>query len=510
MASNSGVNSQRIARNTVMLYIRQFLVMGVSLYTSRVILQALGASDYGVYTLVGGFVSMLAYLNSVFVSATQRFISFELGTGDKERLHNIFSTSLVIHYVLALIIIIVAETFGIWFINNHLNIDPERLTAAHWVFQCSLISLMISIISVPYNSCIVAHEHMHVYAYISVVDVFLKLGIVFLLSCSPYDSLITYAVLMVAVSVTIRLCYTLYCKRHFEECYFRRVFDVKKFKEMASYASWTMVGTLGFTVKDQISNIILNHFFGTVINAARGIAGQVSGAINTFASNFFMAMSPQITKQYASGNIEESRKLVYIGAKFTFFLLQIIIIPVVINIDYILDLWLVDVPNYTASFVVIILVSTLIGSLSNSITTAIQATGQIKIFQIGIAIIMLLELPVAYMLLSIGAPPPYALLPAIATNSVGVVYRFYLLQKMIPQYSFRYYALRVVLRCLFAFSLSVAFCSFIAKYFTSNLMGLVMTVLVSIAVNLVIIFIVGLNRNERMVIFKFVKSKMLK
>lgn len=509
MSSVTYSNNKRIAKNTIMLYLRQFLVMGVGLYTSRVVLESLGISDYGIYTLVGGFVSMLAYLNSVFVSATQRFISFELGTGDKERLKDIFSTSLTIHYALALIILIVAETFGVWFINNHLNIDPNRLYAAHWVFQCSLVSLMITIISVPYNSCLVAHEHMHVYAYISIIDVLMKLGIVFLLAYLPYDSLITYSVLMLVVAVTIRLCYTIYCKRHFEECHYQKVFDVKKFKEMSSYASWTMVGTLGFTVKEQISNIILNQFFGTFINAAKGVAGQVCGAINLFATNFFMAMSPQITKQYASGNVEESRKLVYVGAKITFFLLQILIIPVIINIEYILHLWLIDVPEYTTEFIIIILLSTLISSLSNSITTALQATGKIKTFQIGIALILLTELPIAYVLLRMGYPPTYALLPAIITNLIGILYRFYLLQKMLPQYSLRYYVFGIIVRCFIGFTASTIICIYFSLYFSPSFISLILTTAISIIVSVFVIYIVGLEKIERMIIKEQIQKKLL-
>lgn len=484
--------------------------MGVGLYTSRVVLQALGASDYGIYTLVGGFVSMLAYLNSVFVGATQRFISFELGTGDRERLHNIFSTSLVIHYALALIIIIVAETFGIWFINNHLNIEPTRLTAAHWVFQCSLLSLMISIISVPYNACIVAHEHMHVYAYISILEVLMKLGIVFLLVVSPYDHLITYAVLMVLVSVIVRLCYTIYCKRNFKECHYNKSFDRNKFREMSSYAGWTAVGTLGFTVKDQISNIILNQFFGTVVNAARGIAGQVNGMINTFASNFFMAMSPQITKQYAAGNIEGSKKLVYTSAKFSFFLLGLICIPVIINLRYLLGIWLVEVPEYTYEFLVITMLATLIGALANSTTTALQATGKVKSFQIGIAIIMLLELPIAYCLLKLGFPPQYALLPAIFTNFVGVIFRFTLLRRMLPQfYSFKYYLINIVARSLFVFCISIVICWYVCSFFADGFPKVLVSIIVTI-VYVFFVFFMGMQESERSYILRIIKDRLKK
>ncbi len=503
------MNDKRIAQNAIMLYMRQFLTMAVGLYTSRVILSTLGASDYGVYTLVGGFVSMLAYLNSVFVSATQRFISYELGTLNKEKLRDIFSTSLTIHYVLGIIILLLAETFGIWFINNYLNIEATRLVAAHWVFQCSLISMLISIFSVPYNSCIIAHEHMHVYAYISIIEVLMKLGVVFLLVISPYDYLITYAVLMVFVSIIIRLCYTMYCKRHFEECHYNKVFDRNRFREMSSYAGWTAIGTLGFTVKEQISNIILNQFFGTVINAARGFAGQINALINTFASNVYIAIAPQITKQYAAGNIEGSKNLVYVGAKYSFYLLSFVFIPIFVNMRYLLSLWLKEVPEYTCEFLIITMLATLLNSFANSVTTALQAIGKIKIFQIGIAVIMLLELPIAYILLENGYSPPFALLPAIATSLLGVVFRFIILHRLLPQYSFRYYMVNIVTRCLFVFCVSFVICSCLCYYFVENLINLVLTILICITINSFIICFVGLQAKERSLILQYVKSKII-
>ena len=493
-----------------MLYFRMFLTMGVGLYTSRIVLQTLGASDYGIYNIVGGFVSMLAYLNAVFIGSTQRFLSFSLGTGNRTELNKVFSTVVLIHYVLAFIILIVAETFGIWFINNTLNIDPERLKAAHWVFQCSLISLLITIISVPYNSSIISHEHMHVYAYVSIIDALLKLGIVFLLVLSPYDYLITYSVLHVIISLSIRSIYTIYCKRHFEECYFKISFDRSKFKEIASYAGWVFIGNLGFTFKDQFSNVILNHFFGTIINAARGIAGQVNGMINSFAHNFFMAIAPQITKQYAAENYDESRKLVYSASKFTFYLLLLISIPAIINMSYLLKLWLVDVPKYTCEFVVITIIATLVGSLSNSVTTALQATGDIKVFQIGISIIMLSELPIAYIVLLHGCEAPYALMPAILTNLLGVVFRFLLLKKKVDGYYSKEYFILVVLRCILTGSVCLAICLFICNGFTPSVTSLILTSLISVMITVIVILVIGITKYERRQIVVIVKKKILK
>lgn len=500
-------NSKRIAQNTLMLYLRMFLILGVSLFTSRVVLQTLGVSDYGIYSVVGGFVSMLAYLNAVFVGATQRFMSFALGKNDKSVLSDTFATANISHIIIALIILVVAETFGLWFVNNKLVIDAGRMIAANWVYQCSILSLLITIITIPYNACIVAHEHMHVYAYVSILDVVLKLVILYLLVILSGDKLIVYALLHVVISFVVCLCYTAYCRKNFEECRVRLSGNKKLLKEMTSFAGWTALGSLGFTFKDQFSNIILNFFWGTTINAARGIAIQVNSAVNSFATNFFMAISPQITKQYASGNLEQSQKLVYAGSRYSFYLLSLITIPVIININYILKIWLGTVPNYTASFLIITLISSLIYSLSNPTTTALQATGNIKIFQIGVSVILLLELPAAYVILKFGYPPDYSLLPAIVTNTVALVFRFHLLKKMIPSYSLKVYYLHNVLRCLIIFVVCFVPCVLFKSILSDSFYGLCVSVVVSLIIIGLIVFFAGINKGERQMLIGYIKSK---
>lgn len=283
---NNPSGNKRIAKNTLLLYFRMLLTILVGLYTSRVVLNTLGISDYGVYNIVGGVVTMLAFLNSAMVAASQRFISFELGTGDLEKLKKVFCTSVSIHITLAILILIVAETIGLWFVNAYLNIPLDRMEAANWVYQCSVLTLILTIISVPYNSCIVAHEHMRAFAYVSIVEVILKLAIVYLLLIGDFDKLILYAILIAVVAFIIRIIYGIYCKQNFEECTYHFLFDRKLFKEMFAFAGWSVIGNLGFSLKDQGSNIILNLFGGTTVNAARGIAMQVNGII----SNFFIIL----------------------------------------------------------------------------------------------------------------------------------------------------------------------------------------------------------------------------
>lgn len=483
-----------------------FITMAIGLYTSRVVLNTLGISDYGIYNVVGGIVTMLSFLNAAMVASSQRFISYELGCNNIERLRKVFATSVSIHIAIAIIAFVLAETLGLWFVNTQLNIDPDRMVATNWVYQCSILTFMVNVVSVPYNSCIVAHEKMSAFAYISILEVILKLIIVFLLLLSSYDKLIVYAVLVLLVSVLIRYCYTLYCKRNFVECIFRFSFDKSLFKEMFSFASWSVIGNLGFSFKDQASNIILNIFYGTSLNAARGIGMQVSAIINTFSSNFSMALNPQITKQYAAGNIEESRKLVYAGSRYTFYLLTLITIPVIINADYILELWLGIVPEYTTYFLILSLIVSLLYSVSGCVTTAIQATSNIKIFQIGICVLMLLELPVAYMLLYWGYPPYSAMYPTILTYTTAIFFRFYLIKRMVSGYSFKYYIFKVLIPCLLIFSLSWSLCNIINRFFETCILSLIYTTFISIIVISIVIFYLGMDISERKFTIKSIKK----
>lgn len=507
MGKNDISGNKRIAKNTLMLYFRMFITMGVTLYTSRVVLQTLGVSDYGIYSVVGGFVSMLGYLNSVSVNAFQRFMSFALGSGDAKYLKDVFAASKMIQFFLALIIVILAETVGLWYINNRLVIEPDRLVAANWVFHCSVISMFINIISIPYNSAIVSHERMEIYAYISVFDVVLKLLILYLLVIFPADKLIVYAVLHVVVSLIIRVCYVIFCRRHFEECKVAARYDKTVFKEVFSYSSWVLVGNLGFSFKDQFSNMILNSFFGTTMNAARGIAIQVSGAINTFASNFFVAISPQITKQYAIKNYDRCRELVYMGARYSFYLLSLICIPIVVNIDYILDAWLGVVPEYTSVFIIISIVSSLIYSFTQSTSCAILATGRIKVFQIGISVIMLLELPIAYVLLKSGHSAAIAVAPSIVTNLIALIFRYEVLKSKDENYSrYRYYC-TVVLKCTCVFILCLLTSAFISFHLPYTFVGFLISLFCSLCISILIIYIIGIDKSERQGLIKYIKNK---
>ena len=493
-------NNSRIAKNTLLLYVRMFILMAIGLYTSRVVLDILGVSDYGVYNVVAGFVPMLGYISTVFVCVTNRFISFSIGKGDKEEINKVFCTAVSVHYIIAAIIVVLAETVGLWFVNVYLNLPSERIFAANCVYQCAIASLVISIISVPYNASIIAYERMDVFAYVSIFEALFRLGAVYLLLVCTFDKLIWYAIFWTIIALFVRFIYIQFCKRNLEGCKYKFVLDKTLLKKMCSFAGWASIGDLGFTFKDQFMNVILNIFCGTIVNAARGVAVQVSGIVNQFASNFFMAVQPQIIKRYASGDVQSSRSLVYSSSKLSVCLLSFIIIPLILNLKYLLGLWLVEVPQYTYEFILIILVSTLIGTFASPVSTAIQATGKIRNFQIGVAIIFLLELPIAYILLSNGCEPYLAATPALATQAIAVIFRFSILQRLVDGYSSIRYFISVVARTAAIIGISFVINYAIHSQFSQSFMLLVWSSLLSVIITGVLVYSFVVSREERMMI----------
>lgn len=478
-----------------------FISIIIGLYTSRVILEILGVNDYGIYNVVGGIVAMFSFLSSAMTAASQRFISFELGARNFEKLKKVFSTSIEIHLAIAFIIFLLAESIGLWFINTKLNISLDRMVAANWVYQSAVLSFMLTVVSVPYNACIVAHEHMQSFAYISIFEVVLKLVIVLSLTIIPYDKLITYSVLVLVVALIIRVIYGLYCKRHFSECSFYWTYDKKLFREMFDFAGWSLIGNLGFVIKDQGSNIVLNLFSGTALNAARGVAIQVNGIVSSFSSNFIMALNPQITKQYASGNIDQSISLVYAGCRFSCFLLSIITVPILINIDYILSLWLgTNVPSYTSDFLFYSLWSSIIASMATPIVNALQATGKIRTFQIIIFLIMICEMPLAYIILSLGFEPYYIMFATLFVTFVGLIARFILLKQQVNKYSISYFIFNVLIKNLILIIISFGIALIIKNNLPQNFIFLIITSLIAVVITISIIYTFGITKTERAIV----------
>ena len=429
--SQTSDNNKRIAKNTLLLYFRMLFMMAVSLFTSRVVLNTLGVEDYGIYNVVGGIVGMFAFINGSMSSATQRYITFALGKGDKNRLQTVFSTTLQIHTLIAGIIVFLGETIGLWFLYNKMQIPADRMDAAFWVLQASIVSAIIMIISVPYNADIVAHEKMSAFAYISILEVVLKLIIVYMLVVFSYDKLILYAFLLLAVQIFIRFCYSIYCNKHFEETRYKHVWDKALFKEMTGFAGWSMFGNLAGVLFGQGLNMLLNIFFGPVVNAARGIAVQVQNTVQQFVCNFQMALNPQITKTYAKGDLENMHKLMFRSAKFSFFLLFFLSLPILFETNYILKIWLKIVPENTVCFLRIMICTSLIYTLSNPLMIANQATGNVRQYQAACGTIQLLILPISYVFLRFGYPAYTVFIVHFTIESFTQIVRMFMLRPMI-------------------------------------------------------------------------------
>lgn len=428
--TNTAENNKRIAKNTLLLYARMLLMMFIGLYTSRIILDKLGEVNFGIYNVVGGFVSMFAVISGAMTTATQRFLSFEIGKGKDGNVKGIFSTMLIIHIALALIILIIGETIGVWFLNNYMNFPANRYYAANWTFQLSLLVFILNVINVPYNGAIIAYEKMSAFAYFSIIDAVLKLVICYIIAVTPFDRLIVYAILMALVQMLLLGAYYLYCKKKFSECRFVRHFDKKYGKEVTSFVSWNLIGSLAGVAKEQGVNVVLNIFFGPAVNAARGIAYQVLSKLNGFVTNFQMAMNPQIIKDYASGERETMYKLVFRGAKMSYLLLLILSLPIIIEAPLILNIWLKDVPEYTIIFLRLTIFTALLYTLSNPLIVSMHASGKVRDYQIVVGSLSLLTLPIVYIAFKIGVEPYYAMIIAFFIEFLCHIARLYMLTRI--------------------------------------------------------------------------------
>ena len=493
---NQPSNNKRIAKNTLLLYVRMLFGMLVSLYTSRVILQTLGVEDYGVYNVVGGVISMFTFLNGAMSSATSRYITFEIGKGNMEQLKKVFSTSFQIHAIIALLIVILGETVGLWFLMNELVIPDGRMDAAMWVYQCSIVSCVVGIMSVPYNADIIAHEKMSAFAYISVLEIILKLAIVYLLVVLPFDKLKVYAVLVLMVGLLIRYIYTRYCHKHFEESHYIHRIDKPLLKEMSSFAGWSFWGNLAAILYSQGLNMMLNIFFGPVVNAARGIATQIQGVVLQFVSNFQMALNPQITKTYAAGELDKMHSLMFRSARFSFMLLFFLSLPIMLETNYILTLWLGIVPENTVIFARIIIAISLIYTIANPCVIANQATGKVKVYQAVVGGLLLLILPISYIVLKMGAPAYSVFIVHFCVESVAQFARMYMLRNMIdlPLLS---YVKNIYLPIMGVVLLSVVLPMLIYSNMQEGIIRLLavgITCVISVAITSLFI---GMTRNER-------------
>ncbi|HXK76699.1 MAG TPA: lipopolysaccharide biosynthesis protein [Bacteroidaceae bacterium] len=496
---NQSKNKQ-IAKNTIYLYIRMLLIVLVGLYTSRIILQQLGVVDYGIYNVVGGLVAMFSMMSNAVSSSTTRFLAFEIEGGAMERLQKVFSTSLTINHILALAIIVVAECVGPWFLTHHLTIPPDRLMAAHVVFQCAVLSFGLSLIMSTYHGLIIAHEKMSFYAYMGILEVVLKCAIALMLSLSLLDKLMVYSVLLLGVQGLLLLLYMWHCRRYYGESRYILKMESALTRQMTSFAGWNMIGSSSLILRSQGVNIVINIFCGPVINAARGISFQVNSMVTQFNSSFMSATNPQIIKLYAEGERKQYFTLIERSAKFSFFLLLMLSTPLIIECPFVLDLWLDKVPAHSVPFVQLMLIFTLFDSFSIPLYYGVEATGRIKWYQLIVGTIQLLNLPISYLLLAHGFAPESTIVVYSILAIICLFPRVYILQHLTNFPAHRFLT-HVFLRNIVAGLISLSGVWGVAHYCPDNGLGFMMVLCASIVWVAVVILYIGCSSEERKVLY---------
>ena len=501
----SDPNTRRIAKNTALLYIRMLVMMVISFITTRVMLKALGVDNYGINNVVGGLVSMFSMLSASLSGAVSRFFTFGLGKGDMKHLRVVFSTSINIHIVLAIIVLIAIETAGVWFLNHRMVIAPDRLDAANWVLQCSTIIFAINLLSVPYRAAIIAHERMSAFAYLTIFEATAKLLIVCAIYFYGGDKLKLLAMLNIIPAIISQVIYWRYCKRNFIECRYQYVYDKKLFGEIFSFAGWSFIGNTAGVMKNEGVNVVINTFFGASINAARGIAMQVNGMVMQFISNFTMALNPQIIKDYAAGQLERMHKLMFQGTKLSYYIFMILSIPVIFEIETFLQVWLDEVPAHTVLFTRLVLVLSLAEIVSHTLITAQTATGKIKVYQIVVGGILLLNLPISYLLLRWGWFPEVTVIVAIIVSQLCLVARLCFLRKMIDL-PVRRFIVEVYCNVIVVTAISLIVPAICYVLMPSGIVRFFTLCSLSILSSAATIYWVGCNRDDRAMVAKMAGS----
>lgn len=489
------------------LYFRMMLIMGVALFTSRIVLRNLGIEDFGIYNVVGGIVTMFTFLNGSLGSATSRYITFELGRKNYERLNQVFNVAFLIHVAIGIIVIVLAETVGLWFFYEKMSIPADRIDAAQWVYQISILTCFFSLTQVPYSASIIAHENMRVYAWIGIVEVLAKLVIVYLLVVSPFDKLVFYAVLLCLLQISIMMYERFYCLRHYGESRMKLYWERSLYREMFGYAGSDLIGNISVLAQGQGLNLLLNVFFGPVVNAARGVAYQVQGAVTQFSNNFMTAVKPQIIKSYAQGDIDGMMVLVKNSSCFSFYLMWMISFPIMLEADYILSLWLGKYPDHTVTFLILVLVLCLIQTLKTPRTTVYHATGHLKLTNMVVGSVLCAAFPLAYLFLKLGMTPEAVFWAANITMFISEFASVIILKRYI-RYSIPSYLLHVHGRCLLVSCISTVvpfflYDKFMEPSFIRLLLTSVMTTL-SIAVS---VLTIGMDKEMRMKILTLIKNK---
>jgi len=482
-------------------------LMVIGLYTSRIIFRGLGAVDYGLYDVVAGLITIFLFVSNSLSTTTNRYLSFELGKGDEGNLKMVFSSSLHIYLRLAIVIFFVSEIIGVILVNKVLNIPSNRLTACNFVFQMSVFSTILGLLRVPFSALIIAHENMKIYAYTSILDGVFKLLVAYSLYISSFDKLITYSICHFLVVLTMSLIYLFYCKKKYAgDIYFSRKVPYRMVKSMLSFTSWGLLGSVAIMLKNYGINFLVNIFFGPTVNAALAIGNMVNSKVTSFSHNFTVALNPQITKSYAAGQNEDMHKLVERGCRFSFFLLTYLTFPIIIELPYILHIWLGDTPEYTFMFVRLVLLLSLVDCFSYSIGCAIQATGVIRNYQFVISGLNLLIFPITFILYAIHCPPFYAIIVSIFISIVNIVARLYFM-KFLLSFDIVEFVKRVYLRCFAIAAISFPVCVYVHQLQQYGLMRLIVVTLTVMLVNSIIIYLFGLESTERQFIVSRIKKK---
>lgn len=495
-------NSKRIAKNSLFMTIRMIVVLLITLYTSRIILNVLGVEDYGIYNIVAGFVTMFGFLNSSLSNGIQRFFNYELGKNGIEGANKVYNMALLIQVILAIVIIIPTEVFGMWYLHNKMVIPEERMFAAEWVFQLSLITFLLHILQVPYTASVLAHERMDFYAIISVFDVFVKLGCIFMIPLFDTDYLILYGTIITLIAFISLLAYIIYAKIKFKEIHIRPIFYKSLFKNMLSFSGWNMFGTLGHMFKDLGVNLVLNFFFGPIVNAARGVANQVNSGLQSFVSNITIPVRPQLIQSYSQGNITRSLNLTYTISKLSCFVLLLMALPIILEIDYILLIWLGDknIPTYTASFIVIIVVNSFLNNLNSAISGLVHASGMMKKYQLAGGSISLISVIVVYVSMLFMKVPELALFVILIMDIIRQIIALIIVKFIVPEFSFNIYIKNVIFPLLkIAFiGMTIPICiHYLLPYGMMRFLIVSILGLFSIGIS---IYILGLDANEKVLV----------
>lgn len=511
MTTNISANNKRIAKNTLFLYFRMLLTMGITLYISRVALQVLGVSDYGLYNVVGGIVTMLAFINGSMASGTSRFIAYELGRNNVKRMNQVFNVSLVCHILIALICFVLAETVGLWFLNTYIQFPADRSLAVNIVYQASIITFIMQITQAPYNASIIAHENMNVYAYVSILEVSLKLFmVVFLLWVNTSDALIAYSIILLIIQLSILIVYRIYCMKKYDESKWELVKDKSIYKEIFSFSGWDVIGSLSVVTQGQGLNILLNIYFGPIVNAARAITYQIQGAFSQFTQNFMTAVVPQITKYFAQEEYNKMVKLINDSALYSFYLLLILVLPLFFRLDYILELWLKEVPKDTELFTKIILIYLIIRSLARPVVQGLHSTGNIKTINIWAIFFGLTPLPIAWLGLHWGLPASYTFYVLLIDGILCNVAEIYVLSHQFKPFSQIIHYKYVYGKSFYMFVLSIIPVYAIHSFIPSGFGYSFLFYLTSISATTILILYLGIDKGTREKFFKIIKNKILK